>query len=128
MSVTFYPAIVTGRDVRPLLRCACEQMRPTQVEHQCAACLASLNVNNRNASDLLAYLGLEVRTHGHMEASKLVELCGYRLTMVHVEAAIPTVQRGNVIECGRAEDYLPQHAHDLLVIATLARGMWVAWS
>lgn len=131
MSVDFYPALVTAEGTCPALRCACEAMGvdAEDFDARCAACRATVNVSNVNASDLLEYLGLESAPCGHIEASKLAALCRARLAMVNVEEARPTVKRGRVIECGRDAGYLHNKTRALLVVAMLARSCgWVAWS
>ncbi len=126
MSVTFYPATVDGG---PLLRCACEVSEATP----CVACLASLNVNNRNACDLLCYLGLgdmpaSAMSYGSIDAIVLADLCRLRLAMAEAEAAIQPTQTGRLVSMGRSAGYLRARCRELLVVATLARGSRVAWS
>lgn len=138
MSVTFYPAAVDGASSRPLLRCICDELERDQAEGyrlgvRCVACVASLNMNNRNAHDLLVYLGLDVSptfdTGGHIDARQLVALCEKRLGMEYVEAELPPTQRGRVFEAGRPAEYLLNRCRDLLLIARMAGpGFKVAWS
>lgn len=138
MSITFYPAAVDGAVTRPLLRCICDELEAAHAEGRdngvrCVACIASLNMNTRNAADLLAYLGLEVSPRfdcgGHIDGPQLVALCERRLGMVYVEAALPTEQRGRLIECGRPAEYLLNRCRDLLLIAKMCGpGFRVAWS
>lgn len=132
MSISFYPALVTSHESRPLLRCACdviESTRYTRAAHSCASCASTLNCNNRNASDLLDYLGIEFAPSGQIDARKLRELCIRRLDMDHAQAALPAVQHSaRHFEGGRPADYLPARCAELLVIATTAGHYHVAWS
>jgi hypothetical protein len=130
MSISFYPAIDTPEGTRPLLRCACDVIESERATARCAACLCTLNANNRNASDLLAYLGLDtLGEHGYIGAGRLRELCIRRLGMVEAEAELPTVQHGpRHFEDGRPAWYLRERCKELLVIATTAGAFGVAWS
>lgn len=139
MSVSFYPASIEGvigtrANVRPLLRCACDTIETLASELggiRCGACAVTLNVNNRNACDLLSYLGIEpgvAQPWGHIDARALAMLCEKRLAMSDVEAAIPMIATPRYVEGGRPADYLRKKCAELLVIARSARGWAVAWS
>lgn len=123
MSASFFPANSSGR---ALVRCTCE------CENTCPACQLTLNLNERNWRDLLAYLGLEVAPSGTIDAPRLAELCRARLAMVEAEAEIPETdahRRGQcrVVTAGRSVGYLRERTGELLQIARAAGDAYVSW-
>ncbi len=123
MSVTFHPSADNGR---PLLRCVCTGELH---EEPCPACLASLNVNNRNAVDLCDHLGLPCDFgYGTIRASKLVFLCRTRLAMDDTDEGIRATEQGRVHEGGRPAGRLRDYTVKLLMIAQLAGDQHVTWS
>lgn len=137
MSVTF--CITVDSYGRPLLRCACEILRDEEArdfdDRTCAACNASLNMNNRNAADLIAWLGIEgsltLCMHGSIGAGELAAKCRRRLWPEEFNndpALPPVVKSERAIECGREANYLRTRTRDLLVIAVMAGDHFVSWS
>lgn len=152
MSVTFYPAKQDGESIRPIGRCDCDVRYcnacdvadslelPYPDRYHCDVCDHELNLNNRNAADLIRWLGMDVFTlwsteYGHCDAKELAARCRRRLwdeprnydvglDTSHEE----TVEGGaRLIECGRDPGYLRHTVGKLLKIAERAGDNLVAW-
>lgn len=111
MSVKFFPAIVDGNIVVPLLACACDAIAGPEIlaARRCPACVASLALPNRDVMDLFDYLGLERSLHGDIPAPVLRSLCESRLERVpHTE-------------------YIRERCRDLLVLAVACAHNSIAW-
>ncbi|GAC1458657.1 MAG: hypothetical protein PVSMB8_14770 [Vulcanimicrobiaceae bacterium] len=101
---------------------------------------AYLNLNNRNARDLLSWLGYE-----HLDlwtgpnelcALELGAACKRRLALVpkNIDHALEGREHRardgegpRVIECGRAEGYLHDRCADLLALCLRARDGFIVW-
>lgn len=110
------------------MRCTCE----LDDDNTCPACQLTLNLNERNWRDLLAYLGLDVVPLGTIGAPRLADLCRARLAMVEAEAAINATdehKRGEcrVVTAGRSAGYLRERTQVLLTIARAAGDAYVSW-
>lgn len=124
MSITFRPTVEASG--KPLLRCSCDDI-------SCPACRIELNMNERNARDLLEYLGLSREGHGTIPAAEMASRCEVQLAKLRPESARPTVEthRGpnavRVIEGGRPAGYLRDRTAELHRIALAAQDWWISW-
>lgn len=95
-----------------------------------------MNLCNRNAADLLSWLGLDSEPCGQISGEDLVKACHERMLLkrANLDAALPTVTskglRGaTFIEHGRDAGYLRERTMELLAIArqAAAQGREVVW-
>lgn len=118
MSITFRPTVAV--DGRPLLRCSCDDI-------SCPACRVMLNLNERNARDLLEYLGLSREGYGTIPAAEMASRCESQLAKLRPESARPTIDAGRVVECGRPAGFLRDRTAELHRIALAAQDWWISW-
>ncbi len=111
MSVKFFPAIVDGNIVRPLLACACDAIAGPEIlaARRCPACVATMALPNRDVLEVFDYLGLERRLAGDVGARELRARCEARLEVVP------------------QTEYIRERARDLLVLAIAAAHNSIAW-
>lgn len=127
MSVDFYAARLDGDDLRPIARCTSVEFDPGC---ECARCRHSLNVHNRNACDLLAWLELGPDPYGSIRARELAARCRRRLWPEprNVDAGVEPSSSGRVHIGGRPPERMREYVERLLAIAEFAGDEWVAWS
>lgn len=93
-----------------------------------------LNLANANAADLLRWLGFEVDEDlsGLLAPGDLRARCEQRLTSTpaNVSQDLPraTIQRENVVQCGRAAGYLRARTAELLALALRAGDRVIEYS
>lgn len=83
----------------------------------------SLNLNNRNAADLLAWLGLPaIDLWGEVPATDLAARCRRRLWPEprNHDPGLPDGEDGRVFTCGRPPGYLRERTQQLLELCELA--------
>lgn len=82
-----------------------------------------LQLNNRNAHDLLAWLGYRRDWCGELEPGDLIARCMRRTWDVerNHDKALPDEAEGNAVIVGRRPGYLREKTEQLLVIAKEAR-------
>jgi len=123
MGTQFY---VSTKDGQPAIRCTCE-------DFTCPGCQLQLDLNLRNAADLLGHLGLEPAPWGQIPARWLATACERRLATADIDEEIPsTTHHGHggcrVITAGRDAGYLRKRTQELLRLARSAGTGWVSWS
>ena len=101
-------------------------------DYDCADCNArQLNLANRNALDLLVFLGIEPDYCGGIRGRELAQRVENALADPHAtDPEVPTTESrgGRVISCGRPAGYLRERATWLLDIARLAGDLGrVSW-
>jgi len=82
------------------------------------------NLCNRNALDLLLWLGYAPEWSGNLDPKDLEARCRRKLwpEAINTDVELPTVEQGHVIDCGRPEGYLKLRTEWLLNLATKAVG------
>lgn len=107
------------------------------VERADVAAVGNLNVNNRNAIDVLRALGLEANyddLSGQIDATDLLGRLLVALAVQPVDQGIDTrassTSGATIIECGRPDGYLHSRFEELTVIARRAAaiGRTVTWA
>lgn len=145
MSVTFYMgrrmpmdmlgAAVDGTCFEPAYECICGD--DCHRDDTCLACRWSINLANRNASDLLWWLMSlsDDPLCGGMPAKEVAALCRRRLWPEErnvdpgFEDVITTMPGGvTLIDCGRDAGYLHGLTERLLRLAEHASDAWVCWN
>ncbi len=84
---------------------------------------SSLNLNNRNAADLLTWLGLAAdELWGEIAARDLAARCRRRLWPEprNSDLAVDAIEEGRLVICGRPAGYLHERTRQLLQLAELA--------
>jgi hypothetical protein len=90
-----------------------------------------LNLANRNAADLLAWLGLPSEDLcGSLPARDLAARCRRRLwpETRNVDAGLPEERIGRSVFLGRPAGYLRSRTEDLLRLAELAGDDVISWA
>ncbi len=90
-----------------------------------------LNLANRNAADLLAWLGLpSEELCGSLPGRELAALCRRRLwpEVRNVDAEVPEERIGRSVFLGRPAGYLQRRTEELLRLAELAGEGVVSWA
>jgi hypothetical protein len=91
----------------------------------------SINLANRNAADLLAWLGLPTEDlWGQMPARDLAARCRRRLWLEprNFDEPLPAQVEGRLINFGRPAGYLRRRTEELLRLAELAGDDVISWA
>lgn len=135
MSVTFYPVrFDEGADrYEWIFNCDCLE-KSADIEEppfpDCEICRdIHINLANRNAWDLLSWLGIEPDYCGVIQARDLAARCRRRLWNEprNHDEGIETIVSGRFIDCGREPGYLRRQTERLLFVAEKAGDHFVSW-
>lgn len=119
------------RDVNPMCQ---DPEWPSPADYTCNICNHTMNLNNRNAHDLLDWIGLKFEECGSVSARDMAAKCRRRLWNEprNYDIGIESTEENQlghakVVNCGRDPGYLRHKTEKLLEIADWAGDNLIAW-